>query len=296
MSLEQKLAGWTVPSSASEQEKQARTERMIREAVEAHSAFHGCSISVYAKGSYPNNTNVRADSDVDIAVQCHEVFYYDEQTPGARGQRSPYQGIWTPSKLRSELTQALMAKFGSQVDTSGSTAIGVNSSSARVAADVTPCFDYKYYFSSRSPLEGIRIFKKTDASLENFPAQHLSNGVSKNTATSTRFKKVVRILKRVENAMLADDYHREVPSYFIECLVYNCPLAYFSRGSWVERIKGVVVHTWNELEGPEPEDASSRWLEVNECKFLFHSAQKWSREDGRDFAYAVWNYLGLANE
>ena len=296
MTLEQKLSGWTVPSSDTEQEKQARTERMIREAVQAHSAFDDCSLSVYAKGSYPNSTNVRADSDVDIAVQCHDVVYYEEQTPGARGQGSPYEGIWTPSKLRSELTEALEAEFGSQVDTSGSTAIGVNSSSARVDADVTPCFDYKYYFSSGRSREGIRVFRKTGAALENFPTQHLSNGVSKNTATSRRFKKVVRILKRAENAMLADHYHREVPSFFIECLVYNCPNSYFARRSWVERVKGVVAHVWEELEGPEPDDEPSRWLEVNECKFLFHAAQKWTRKDGRDFVYAVWNYLDLANE
>ena len=295
MSLEQKLAGWTAPSSDTEQDKQERTERMIRQAVDAHSAFDDCSLSVYAKGSYPNNTNVRVDSDVDIAVQCHEVLYYEEEAPGAHDRGAPYQGIWSPSKLRSELTGALKAKFGDQVDTSGSTAIGINSSSARVDADVTPCFDYKYYFSSGGFRDGTRIFKTNGVALENFPAQHLSNGGSKNRATSTRFKKMVRILKRAENAMLVDNFHREVPSFFVECLVYNCPNSYFTRSSWVERVKGVVAHVWEELEGPEPADEPSRWLEVNECKFLFHGAQKWSRKDGRDFAYAVWKYLDLAD-
>jgi tRNA nucleotidyltransferase (CCA-adding enzyme) len=43
---------------------------MIREAVKEHSVFDGVDLDVYAKGSYANNTNVKADSDVDIAVQC----------------------------------------------------------------------------------------------------------------------------------------------------------------------------------------------------------------------------------
>jgi len=70
MSLEEKLASWTGPSSNGEQENQERTERMIREAVNSHDPFAGCSLKVYAKGSYANNTNVRADSDVDIAVNA----------------------------------------------------------------------------------------------------------------------------------------------------------------------------------------------------------------------------------
>ena len=69
MSLEDRLSGWTGPSSDTEQEKQERTERMIREAVKEHPAFDDCKLTVYAKGSYANNTNVRTDSDVDIAVQ-----------------------------------------------------------------------------------------------------------------------------------------------------------------------------------------------------------------------------------
>jgi hypothetical protein len=55
VSLEDTLKGWTGPSSDSEQDKQERTERMVREAIAAHAAFKGCSLSVYAKGSYANN-------------------------------------------------------------------------------------------------------------------------------------------------------------------------------------------------------------------------------------------------
>jgi len=56
---------------------------MIRAAVKDHPGFKGCGLSVYAKGSYANNTNVRTDSDVDIAVQCQDVVYWDEASAGA---------------------------------------------------------------------------------------------------------------------------------------------------------------------------------------------------------------------
>src|SRR5665647_723039 len=104
--LEDKLAGWTGPSSATEQDKQDRTERMIRDAINDHEPFKTLSRKVYAKGSYANNTNVRSDSDVDIAVECGNVIYFDPHEPGVAPASTPYTGEWTPSKLRSELVTA----------------------------------------------------------------------------------------------------------------------------------------------------------------------------------------------
>ena len=43
---EKTLAGWTGPSSDSEQDKQDRTERMVRAAVSEHPAFDQCSLRV----------------------------------------------------------------------------------------------------------------------------------------------------------------------------------------------------------------------------------------------------------
>ena len=292
-SLEEKFIGWTGPSFATEQEKQERTESMIKEAIKTHAPFNDCNLSVYAKGSYPNNTNVRTDSDVDIAVHCHNVFYWDKETPETQTSITPYQGIWTPQKLRDELTAALRAKFPRQVNDSGSTSLTVRSSSARVDADVVPCFDYRLYFASGGFREGTRIFRKNNDSLENYPAQHIENGTNKNVRTSTYYKKAVRILKRVENAMVEADVHREVPSFFVESLVYNCPDQVFAGSTWTETVSGILVHIWDNLQGDdEPSEDSERWLEANHVKYLFHPKQKWTRADGRYFAYAAWNYLG----
>lgn len=290
MNLEAKLSGWTGPSSATEQDKQERTERMVREAIDAHSAFSGCSFRTYAKGSYPNNTNVRADSDVDVAVQCSEVVYWGEHTPGAHPRGPSYDGPWTPIKVRSEITAALRAKFGDQVDTSGNTAIRVRSSTARVEADVVPCFDYLYYFQDGTTRPGTRVFRKDGDSFENYPAQHLTYGRQKNTATSNRFKPAVRILKRVENAMVEAGVHRMVPSFFVECLVYNCPNPLFAHTTWTERIRTILHHIWDATQG-DVEPSDGRWLEVNECKYLFSPKQAWTRGDARDFSFAAWNYL-----
>jgi hypothetical protein len=292
-SLEDKLAGWTGPSSATEQDKQDRTERMVKEAVRDHPGLKDCTLTVYTKGSYPNNTNVKADSDVDVAVQCSDVFYWDAAEPGAESSAiTPYTGMWTPSKLRAEVLLALESKFPGQIDASGSTAIKVNSSTARVDADVLPCFDYRYYFSTGGYREGSRAFKTDGGAITNYPGHQLANGISKNQATATRFKKAVRVLKRIENAMVQDSLIDELPSYFMECLVYNVPNSILTRTTWVEVVRGVLGHVYENLEGPEPDEESLRWLEVNECKYLFHSSQKWSRSDGRKLTQSAWDYLG----
>jgi hypothetical protein len=179
MSLEDQLSGWTNPSSDTEKDKQDRTERMIREAIDSHKAFNGCSLKVYAKGSYANNTNVRADSDVDIAVECTDVLYWEESENGVHTPGEPYEGIWTPEKLRAELVSAMKAKFSTQVDSSGTTAIQINSSSARVDADVVPCFSFRYYMKHGSR-DGTKIFKTDGSSIVNYPAQQLEYGIAKN--------------------------------------------------------------------------------------------------------------------
>ena len=290
MTLEEQLTGWTAPSSDSEQEKQERTERMIQEAIDAHAPFNGYSLKVYAKGSYANNTNVRADSDVDIAVQCTECEYWEEAEPGAHPARPAYTGPWTPDKLRTEVVSALKAKFPSQVDTSGATAIKIKSGSARVDADVVPCFGNARYYSS-SIRYGTKIFKTSGGSMVNYPDQQLEKGRAKNKRTDYAFKKGARLLKRVENAMADAGSFRELPSYFVECLAYNCPDSVFLEPTWTAVLRAMLVHIWNGLQGDEPTEEKLRWLEVNECFFLFYSDQKWSRTDGRDFAYAAWNYF-----
>ncbi|OXI90789.1 nucleotidyltransferase [Burkholderia sp. AU31652] len=288
MSLEDKLSGWTGPSSNSEQEKQDRTERMIRDAITSHSAFDNCSLKIYAKGSYANNTNVRADSDVDIAVECTDALYWEEEKSGNHPPGKPYEGIWTPEKLRSELVAALKAKFPNQVDVSGTTAIQINSGSARVDADVVPCFSYRYYFENGTR-DGTKIFKTDGKNIINYPAQQLENGIAKNKQTGYAYKKAARLLKRIENSMAADGVFRELPSFFMECLAFNCPNSVFDHSTWTACLRAMLFHIWSQLQGDEP--STGRWVEANGCFYLFHPHQKWTRQDGREFAKSAWYYF-----
>ena len=290
MATEAQLNSWTKPSSDTEQDKQDRTERMIREAISDHPEFHDCNLSVYAKGSYPNKTNVRTESDVDIAVQCSDVFYHNTviDVPG-----DSYSGRWIPSKLRAEVGIALKAKFGRQVDTSGKVAINVSSSSARVDADVVPCFNYREYYMSGNYKEGAKIFRRDGSCTKNYPQDHLEKGRSKNNSTDQFYKKTVRILKRTANAMEKEGFHDAVPSYLVESLVYNCQNDLFCPPTWVATVEGIIVNIWENTQG-DIEPSEGRWTEADDFKYLFHDKQGWSRKDARDFARAAWNFLEFA--
>lgn len=293
MALEDTLSAWTGPSSDSEQEKQERTERMVREAIAEHPELSKCGLQVYAKGSYANNTNVRADSDVDIAVECTELFYWGELAQGLHGVINPYRGSWNPQKLRDALVSALEAKFPGKIDSSGTTAIRVHSNTARVDADVVPSFSYRLYSAPDAFWRGTKIFRKDGNELVNYPNQQLELGRAKNVRTGYAYKKAVRILKRLENTMAESKTIKPLPSYFMECLGYNCPDPVFANSTWVETTRAALIHIWAGLEGEEPTESGRRWLEANERIYLFHSAQAWNRAAGRNFAGNAWNYLGL---
>jgi hypothetical protein len=268
---------------------------MVRAAIEEHAAFDDMSVAIYAKGSYANNTNVKSESDVDIVVECTECIYWREHDPAAGGHPSngSYGGEWTPSKLRKEVGLALNAKFGAGAVFEGKAAWTVRSSTARVDADVVPCFTFRYYFADGDYREGTKLFASSGKQIENYPKLQLNLGRAKNTRTNRAYKKAVRILKRLENDMVAKGIHKEMPSYLMECLVFNSPEKYFGRTTWKGVMRGVLAHAYNYLDGPEPSVEGDRFLEANGAKFLFTSSQKWTRPEVKGFLGAAWEHVGF---
>jgi hypothetical protein len=267
---------------------------MIREAIDSHPGFddYRRSFLIYTKGSYANNTNVKSDSDVDVVVECTDVEYWREYDPseGGHPEGAGYTGPWTPSKLRDEISAALKAKFPGSV-TAGSTAFEVDASSARVNADVVPSFTFKLYFPDGTFRQGTKVFKKDGTSIENYPKLQLKYGDAKDSRTNGDYKRAVRILKRLENVLVEKGLTEEVPSYVLECLIFNCPDSNFRQGTWRAVMRSCIADIYNYTRIGEPTNENDRWLEVNMGKFLFTPAQKWSREQIFEFASDAWDYM-----
>lgn len=68
---------WSKPSSDTEVDKCDRAERIFKQ------ASAEVDVRTYTKGSYASNTNVRLDSDVDVAVELRRSFYFNtDAVPG----------------------------------------------------------------------------------------------------------------------------------------------------------------------------------------------------------------------
>lgn len=82
--------------------------------------------------------------------------------------------------------------------TRGNKAFDLHSNSYRVDADVVACFEHRRYNKDGTYTKGTQFTTKDGKTIVNFPEQHYANGVSKNNATGRRYKRVVRILKRLK--------------------------------------------------------------------------------------------------
>lgn len=289
------LSQWIKPSSGSEQARQERATRMVEDAIRGHRAFNGTSISVYAKGSYANGTNVRLDSDVDIVVENHDCYYFDYfgsfDPPIDPG--SAYLGFWTPDVWRKEVTAALTSYFGSsEVDATGDVAIGIAEKDAsRPSVDVVPAFLYYRYDSPdrRVSNRGSKVVKRLHGSVINWPQQQLDNGRSKNVASRQRYKSYVRALKNAENHLAQTSVIEGKPSYFMECLVWNVPDGTLVAGDLDDGFRATLVWLWERLTVNYQRE---EWEEPNRLQYLFHTGQKWSTDDAKELVLETWRLLG----
>ena len=282
------------PASATEEQDRDRTEKRIREAVIADSRLTG-RVRVFAKGSYANNTNVRRDSDVDIAVEWTSWAYISKVNEAAKyewGQLGVSLGSSGPttSEYRRWVEQALVAAFGSSsVETMGNKAITVAGGPTTLDADVVPCFQHKRYMTpGQPPAVGIRLYPKNGGVVDNWPEQNRLRSITKNSNTGKRYKQIIRAFKRLENDMVeVGRLPQEVHGYFIECLLYNLPNDVFQRASYRGTALDVLARLWHAIQDGEQVD----WVEVNSLKWLWRGGQTWTADEAANFAYVAWNYI-----
>lgn len=301
--LERKLEGYKNPASDSEQDRQARAERMVKAAINGWHGFTDTTINFIVKGSYANNTNIKSDSDVDVAAIHKGMHYFNDAAllPQDKIVRTPISGKHYPGlQFRQQVEQAAVNHFGAAAcDLSGNTAITVAENGGRVSADLVPSFlHYTYYYDANGNVrshEGTMTFRKDGSTVINYPNQQLSNGVTKNNATSYRYKQLVRILKRLENELVSAGKIKELPSYFMECLVHAVPNSWIGSKSAnpltddLKSVLGHIVYHTTDANGQ-----SHTWKEPNGIKPLFHESQPWTKEDATNLAVTAWGHLGLS--
>jgi hypothetical protein len=300
MDWEQWLRKSVEPPSDNEERKRERTEKQIREALRTYRPLKGRNYVVYAKGSYANNTNVRLDYDVDIAVEYRGFYYYDlvfdlEGKPASSVGIPPNTDPYTRAEFKRDVQMALEAAFGKTAVKPGRIAYRVREKKTTLPADVVPCWEYRRYdrrgFWGPVYQQGTRVYPSSGDHIDNYPAQQLKNGREKNNRTGNRYKRMVRALKRLENLLVASgQLSDELPSYLIECLVYNVPDNDFGHSTYRADMRAVLAAIFN---ATLPSGGWNEWKEVNELKYLFRGNPNWSREQVHRLADAAWDEIGF---
>ena len=294
MTWEERFRNWAKPPGKTEQDRMENAEKAIKNAIHASHDLKARNIRVFAQGSYRNNTNVRQDSDVDIAVVCQDVFFEDYPTGMTREDFGISASDYYYATFKNEVGKALVDYFGSSAVTRGNKAFDLHETSYHVDADIAPFFEHRRYRRTGEYLTGVELRPDNDIppKVINWPDQHYENGVAKNLATGRRFKAVVRILKSLANEMAEAEIqiaHR-IPGFLIECLVWNVPNNYFNHPSYTQDVRGGLAYL---ITNTLSDDQCNEWGEVSELKYLFCPTQKWTRSDANLFLYAVWDYIGF---
>lgn len=259
----------------------ANTHHSIRNALDLHSWPSGMDYNAYLQGSYPNYTNIRGNSDVDLVIESSSVFYSNLNEDEKR-QLNIGRGSYEYWDFRSEVLKALTSYYdASLVDASGQKSIKIRASGNRLAADVVPCITYKRYRNWEVVAEGITFWTLgSNQQVINYPKLHLQNGSNKNGTTNNCYKPTVRMFKNARERILENNPLLEgnYPSYFVECLLYNV-----SDDRFGNSFTGTYCDVVNFLLAQNSQNLAEFWCQ-NQQLLLFgdHSTQ-WNITNAQDF-------------
>lgn len=227
---ENTLLSWTLPLSSTEEARVENTVRMIKDAINKNELLSNYVIEVFAQGSYANNTNVKQNSEIDICAMLKSVFYPKYVEGMEQDDYGHSSSQFTFFDFKSEIIKSLEFKFGVDSISVGNKCININANTYHVNADIVPCLQYRNYayiksYIDNKYIEGIKFFTSYEnKEVVNYPKVHNENGISKNNNTNYKYKKMVRIIKRIRNNMFDEGLKNEtISSYLLECLVWNVP-------------------------------------------------------------------------
>jgi hypothetical protein len=293
-----RLTHWERPASESEEVQIERAASMVRFALTENTWLRNEGVAVSAQGSYFNNTNVRLESDMDLRA-AHPLIRIEyaqnvvvEAALAAHG--IPQSGRYFSDvviDVRREIRLCLGQKFGAaNVDAEGNKAIRLKKlPGSRADVDIVPTFNYVWMWwddlaGGYGRANGVTILGKDGTWVNNFPDQHYANGVSKRERTRQRFKRFVRIFKRLRDELVRERKLAvgRVPSFLIECLTYAVEDAYFmvETDDRYDRAKRILSRMWELLD-------NALWVstatEINGIKFLFRVTQPWTGDGAKGF-------------
>jgi hypothetical protein len=281
---------WAQAPSESESE---RCENAISQTMDTLRSHFGNDVKFIRQGSHRNRTNIRIDSDVDLAV-VHQNYHFPGLEFLSAVDRARHESEATPAsypfwQFKSDVQSVLANRFGADSVVRKNKCIFVKGNTNRVNADVVPAFLYQRYRAYNNlEVTGIAFSADKGGVINSFPEQHYANGVRKNDDTTRAYKAVVRILKHVrgelqDRKIITPDL---MSSYFIECLVWNVPNPQFSGTTWRDDAKAVIKKVWNDMRDAK---AANEYAEVSDLHYLLRGLRKPAQAE--EFMLRAWSFL-----
>lgn len=285
---ETQLDTWSKLGSVTQSKATYASVRGVLERADA--PYASKNYAIFLQGSYGNDTNIYADSDVDVVIRVDSVFYKDisELTdPEKAAYESSFSNsAYSYNAFKADVSKHLTAHYGTAVKP-GKKAIFIQANGTRRDTDVLPAAQYRKYhrFSSstdQSYTDGVVFWTTDGTEIVNYPKQHSTNCTTKHQETNSWFKPTVRILKNMRNAMIDRGYIKDglAPSYFLEGMLYNVPSAEFGKC-----YQDCVVNAINWLVKSD----RSKLVCANEMYYLLHptSPVTWRAESLEAYLTAV---------
>lgn len=244
--LESQLVTWAKqgPIDISSKTYSAIKNALTAESSPIASYIRSGEVEIYLQGSYANDTNIRADSDIDVVVELTEkVAFHSNKVALAPDEFAIHEQTYPVAtyqwgEFRDDVIIALQKYFADNaVDSTGNKSIKVLPNSGRLRADVVPVIgyrDYTYFKSNDNHGKDMGValqHKETSRRIVNYPVQHYKNGVAKHKETNEWFKPTVRIFKNMVSYLVDNGALKKgvAPSYFLQCMIYNVPSDLFGK-------------------------------------------------------------------
>lgn len=204
---ETQLETWSKQGSVAQSRDTYATVKSVLET--SGSPYASRDFSIFLQGSYCNDTNVYAESDVDVVIRLNETYYSDlEDLPEA--EKTSFNQAHTTATysyfdFKRDVAAWLATKFGPGVKP-GDKAIFIPASGSRRNADVLVAAQYRRYYRFRSwtdqsYAEGICFWDSKGMQIVNFPKRHSDNCTIKHKGTSMWLKPTIRVFKNLRNRM-----------------------------------------------------------------------------------------------
>jgi hypothetical protein len=282
------------------------TYASVKQALEAaDTKYAGQAFEVFLQGSYGNDTNIWAESDVDVVIRLDSV-YYSDTTALTPLELSAFKAGFVPATYsyadyKSDVLAALEKKFGTDVKP-GNRAVKIKANGARRSADVVVAAEFRRYYSTVSSLTQLSglisgflappydlgiCFFTPNGQIVNYPKQHSTNCTAKHQATNGWFKPMVRILKNMRSKLVKNGAIAEgsAPSYFLEGLLFNVPDDKFGKSygdtfvaaiSWILQANRTDFKCANKQQALIRDSMATCWSCSNCDSFLTEVVKLWN--------------------